>query len=562
MRQLYKTYKNGLKERSLNLPGYVLIFYSISIGMSTTLGFNITLSLVSDPEPISCWFPAPSIKEANSVLISIVQGSLYFILYPVVGWLSDTIIGRSKTIQFSVWFCWFGTLLQVISYCIQYGTCGAAVSVAKYGISFIALVCIMIGTASYQTNILAYGLDQLHEYSNTHVRAFIHWIVWAQFFGFLLSYIAYSRQIIYDSKLTLITSIIVFATTSIAVLLSIFCDNVFKSIGILKNNPYSLVYKVLKYAKDNNVPANRSSLTYWDDKIPSRLDFGKICYGGPFSEDEVEAVKTVIRIVIVFILTFGFYIPLYLMIDGALPFIESFDGAKTDIHHYGSVFLWIIFNKLTLLVIPVLEIIILPLYPKFEFFILNPLKSLFIAYIFELITLILMSILDIIGHSNAHGNSASMCYLSTDTEQPSLPISYYIYSIPLFFSGIAVVISHISILEFICSQAPVNMSGMLTGIFYFIRGFYASLGPCLQLALKRVKSNNWFTCTFWAILIQIIICLIGIFLFYFTVKWYKGRRRGEEYYINDAIERKYEQLLRTGYGATGPNQAHCTTTSN
>ena len=62
-------------------------------------------------------------------------------------------------------------------------------------------------------------------------------------------------------------------------------------------NPYSLIYHVLNYAKNHEHPVGRSALTYWENKIPSRIDLGKHKYGGPFTVDEVENVKTFFRLV-------------------------------------------------------------------------------------------------------------------------------------------------------------------------------------------------------------------------------------------------------------------------
>ena len=58
------------------------------------------------------------------------------------------------------------------------------------------------------------------------------------------------------------------------------------------SNPYHLIYHVLKYAKKHKYPVQRSALTYWEDEIPSRIDLGKSKYGGPFTTEEVENVKT------------------------------------------------------------------------------------------------------------------------------------------------------------------------------------------------------------------------------------------------------------------------------
>ena len=60
-------------------------------------------------------------------------------------------------------------------------------------------------------------------------------------------------------------------------------------------NPLKLVYKVIKYAVKNKHPRQRSAFTYHEDHLPSRIDFGKTKYGGPFTTEQVEDVKTLYR---------------------------------------------------------------------------------------------------------------------------------------------------------------------------------------------------------------------------------------------------------------------------
>ncbi len=52
------------------------------------------------------------------------------------------------------------------------------------------------------------------------------------------------------------------------------------------------IYRVLKYAAKHKAPTNRSSFTYWEEDVPSRIDLGKTKYGGPFTVEQVEDVKT------------------------------------------------------------------------------------------------------------------------------------------------------------------------------------------------------------------------------------------------------------------------------
>ena len=43
-------------------------------------------------------------------------------------------------------------------------------------------------------------------------------------------------------------------------------------------------------------PLQRSAFTYCDDEIPSRIDYAKERYRGPFTTEQVEDVKTIVRI--------------------------------------------------------------------------------------------------------------------------------------------------------------------------------------------------------------------------------------------------------------------------
>jgi hypothetical protein len=57
-----------------------------------------------------------------------------------------------------------------------------------------------------------------------------------------------------------------------------------------------LIYKVIKFAIVTKHPRCRSAFTYCEDELPSRIDFGKSKYGGPFTTEQVEDVKTLLRL--------------------------------------------------------------------------------------------------------------------------------------------------------------------------------------------------------------------------------------------------------------------------
>ena len=66
-----------------------------------------------------------------------------------------------------------------------------------------------------------------------------------------------------------------------------------------RQNPYKRVYNIINFAKNHKHPLRRSAFTHNDNHIPSRLDFAKERFGGPFSTEQVENVKTFLRMLVI-----------------------------------------------------------------------------------------------------------------------------------------------------------------------------------------------------------------------------------------------------------------------
>ena len=56
-------------------------------------------------------------------------------------------------------------------------------------------------------------------------------------------------------------------------------------------NPVRKVIDALKYAYHHKYPVRRSALSYYLNTYLSRIDFGKVQYGGFFTNEEVEDTK-------------------------------------------------------------------------------------------------------------------------------------------------------------------------------------------------------------------------------------------------------------------------------
>ena len=151
-----------------------------------------------------------------------------------------------------------------------------------------------IGYGGYQANIIQFGVDQLHDASTEEIQAYLSWYVWSFFSGGMAIELATSclQKDFYDITWQLV------ATASLAIVLSLsfILDNTLVKEPITQN-PFKLVYSVIKYAIKNKHPRCRSAFTYCEDELPSHLDLGKHKYGGPFITEQVEDVKTFLRLV-------------------------------------------------------------------------------------------------------------------------------------------------------------------------------------------------------------------------------------------------------------------------
>uniref|UniRef100_A0A1X7TU03 Uncharacterized protein n=1 Tax=Amphimedon queenslandica TaxID=400682 RepID=A0A1X7TU03_AMPQE len=148
---------------------------------------------------------------------------------------------------------------------------------------------ILIGIVFFTVNIIQYNIDQLVGASADELNSVIYWHILSEP---LVIFLFYLLQCLF------------YKTSGVSVSLVLVSHSFFKhkleNISLIKN-PIKLIVRVLCYARKHKYPENRSALTYWEEEAPSRLDLGKDKYGGPFTEEEVEDVKTVFRMLPLFI---------------------------------------------------------------------------------------------------------------------------------------------------------------------------------------------------------------------------------------------------------------------
>ena len=97
-------------------------------------------------------------------------------------------------------------------------------------------------------------------------------------------------------KASLIGSTVLFAVPSAVIIISDCLCQQWLDRTHKVTNPIKLIIQVLNYTRKHRYPERRSAFTYIDEDQPAQTDYGKGKFGGPFTEEEVEDVKTFLRL--------------------------------------------------------------------------------------------------------------------------------------------------------------------------------------------------------------------------------------------------------------------------
>ena len=217
------------------------------------------------------------------------------IVFPIAGILADTFVGRFKIVQLSIALLILSFLFNIVLLLLQDNIptmAGKVIVILTAGLCCIAASC-------HMACILPFTADQLIGASGEQLSFASYWIMW----GLAIAYHAILLRCIPSDYFDIIAQ----SVSSLSVLVMEFIFFYWKDSLIIVpqlTNPYKLIFKVLNYARKHKYPERRSALAYWED-VPSRIDLGKLKYGGPFTVEEVEDVKTLFRLIPILFLAGG-----------------------------------------------------------------------------------------------------------------------------------------------------------------------------------------------------------------------------------------------------------------
>uniref|UniRef100_A0A1X7TQB5 Major facilitator superfamily (MFS) profile domain-containing protein n=1 Tax=Amphimedon queenslandica TaxID=400682 RepID=A0A1X7TQB5_AMPQE len=410
-------------------------------------------------------------------------------LYFLIGLLTDVYIGRYRAIMIGIVLCFISWITTGILFILNsYGYLG------KIWIDP-GVIINYIGVIVFSANIIQYNIDQLIGASANELSTIIYWNIAAMPVANIISdWLRLTSTATAEFTYIIVIGV---ALSLILVSHSLFKDKL-ENISLIKN-PIKLIVGVLRYARKHKYPENRSALTYWEEEAPSRLDLGKDKYGGPFTEEEVEDVKTFFRMLPLFIAIFGF---------GLISFTFRGDCNKESLVDCEMITLYDIFSITIVLLFFIYQFIIRRCFHKY---IPSMLTKMGTGLFFALCGCIVQLLMKIY----------ALYYSLLIIQQILLGISFFLI-LPTSF-------------EFTVAQSPEYMRGMMVGLCYTS----LAVGDAFVSVLLQSSFKN--DLHYYSILcfLQLLILIMFVIL----ARRYKYRVRENEVNIVQIVDDHYQRYM-------------------
>ena len=444
---------------------------------------------------------------------------------PLSGWLADAKFGNYKVYRFGAILLFISTVTNCLLLILE-----ALVLESNYVLKWTRLILsgslLVVGACASLTTALPLGLDQMPDASSSSIASYIAWFVCAFYFGAILDNVI--NQLIHkciDEKMKISYYLLcaLFSTICTSVVLSSKFLFHPKWLIIEPKSHQSLktIYQVLQFAAKHKAPLNRSAFTYWEEDIPSRIDLGKTKYGGPFTTEQVEDVKTILRLIAITIMIFfGSFSLLFQTVFYGENFQHTTFCTANVLHLLvNSSFCYGILGTI------VYEFLIYPLFKNNLSSILKRIGASFLIVLLMSFVVFVLKLAQFLSHSS-HGTTEWI-------------VSALYYSV----SGLLQQVLLTSILEFMCAQSPYNMRGLVLSFVVplLITANVLDSKVLSFLSDKTCSTQSW--CPLILISVKIVLCFIFFFLFCVVARWYKMRVRDDDYSTQQVVEEVYDRYL-------------------
>lgn len=488
--------------------------------------------------------------HCNNLIFYLLAAAIYC-LFPIAGHLADTKFGRYNTIMASLKCVLFalviisiGLILMLLAEDYIDGIAKRIVHLVGLAVIIISALPLIVGIIGFGANKFQFGLDQLYDSPGEDQSLFIHWSTWTYYTAYLIvEFIAnpylnpdYMKVI---KRVAVGIALAFFITLLVGSLILSHYKRHWFLAEPSRTNPYKLVFQVSKYAHYHKVPENRSAFTYCEDDIPSGLDLGKAKYGGPFTTEQVEDVKVFYGIFkVLLVIGLVFFVDIakesfqYLYHSSIHQGIKCFPNKRLVLNDNISISLQDRIFVTNGVVYPLTAFLSLPIYlvllrPFIRDYVPGMLKRMGVGIVFTILALLLMLIMETVIHS---GDDLG-CMFKDNTvilQAKEERLVNQLLVVRDILAAIARMLLYIPLYEFICSQSPQSMNGLLIGLSYAVRGSMEAFGALLVVPFALSWNGPSLpSCGMVFYIIHIVVAIAAGLVYAFVARKYSYRKRDD-----------------------------------
>lgn len=476
---------------------------------------------------------------------------LWFVSAMLSGWLARTRIKRHNVVSIGLLVMWVGSMLTALYQAILDSPNPSPDS--ENPLMIFSRVFMYVGHAAVIVNLVQLGVEQMPEPSSLQISAYIGWIVFTMNLGYWLNEIAsYSLFHCLSEPQKAAYFVVVKMLQVVAQTVIVCTCLVFKGSLVSTMLTPSILHSisdVLKYASKHKHPEQRSALTYWEDEIPSRINLGMSKYGGPFTTEQVEDVKSFFRILFICLVTFlsflafgfnhsySFKYNSEVLVGNITGFIMPPESPSCSYSIRNSIFTSAFMWGL------VIVLLYESLYPFIHRIWPTILKRLGFALFLIVLVRLMLLILGI---------------LSTTKEIPS-GLWHHLYNVS---AGIIFTTSFIALMEFICAQAPSAMKNFFISFIWCLYRLSDLSDNLLLLVWSKACVHPWCVITFESFFTS--LSLVGFVLYCILASKYRKRERDDPTYKRTWVEDAFSKYIadRINMKNSLNSQEHFSTTLN
>ena len=503
--------------------------------------------------------------------------AIAYLLYPLLGWLSDVYFTRYKVIRLAfiiMTLAAFEGFIVTLSVLLDMSLLHREIeTIIVMVLIIVGFLSVLLSLGLFKANGIQFGMEQLLESSSDQLSCFIHWYYWSTYVGQFVLFLTTAGILALNSSYTGTETTQAYPMDDSILIRGILCITLLQLIlaivGLVVlirhkkrlnienpgHDPLVLIYKVLKYTWKHKFPENRSAFTYWENDIPPRIDLGKNKYGGPFTTEEVEDTKSFFRILLLLFSLLGFHLSGHGYSTAQKLMLTECPNAWLLI---------VIGDPMNLTTIVIFTCV--PLYQLIKFryrqrYIPKIFKRMGLGLVCCLLKVIIEIALRVTQNLYATEQCSNYCpfvncynlimkankydykYYGCGGNlncTPGNSIFLILLVVPQILQGLSFLLVFMSAIEFICAQAPLRLKGLLIGLWYASLSVHYLLVEVPDIYIPLTDGTTW------EIIQEVKAFLIALSLIFFA--YVSGRYRyrvrdevvNEQYLIEEIYEREFK----------------------